>query len=55
MDKNEMTLLVDPKEGNVIEILDQLRNLGIHLSSFQYEEVNLEHVFLQLTGKSLRD
>ncbi|MNX19049.1 Daunorubicin/doxorubicin resistance ATP-binding protein DrrA [compost metagenome] len=55
MDKNEMTLLVDPKEDNVIEILDQLRNLGIHLSSFQYEEVNLEHVFLQLTGKSLRD
>lgn len=55
MDKNKLTLLVNPKEGNVIEILDQLRNLGMHLSSFQYEEVNLEHVFLQLTGKSLRD
>ncbi|WP_433942828.1 ABC transporter ATP-binding protein [Paenibacillus sp. SN-8-1] len=55
MDKNEMSLLVDPKEGNVIEILDQLRYLGIQLTSFQYEKVNLEQVFLQLTGKSLRD
>ncbi|WP_430206372.1 AAA family ATPase [Paenibacillus lautus] len=51
----ELTLWIDPNEGNAIHILDSLRNLGIHLSSFQYEEVNLEHVFLHLTGKSLRD
>lgn len=55
MEHQQLSILVNPQEGNVIDILDGLRGLGAQLASFQYEEVNLEHIFLQVTGKSLRD
>lgn len=55
MENQQLSILVNPQEGNVIDILDSLRSLGAQLASFQYEEVNLEHIFLQVTGKSLRD
>lgn len=51
----QLTLLVTPRTQNVIDILDKIRNLGIKISSFKYEEVNLESLFLQVTGKSLRE
>lgn len=52
---NQLVLQLDPAAGSVIDILDGIRSLDIQMSSFQYEEVNLEHVFLQMTGTSLRD
>jgi ABC-2 type transport system ATP-binding protein len=52
---NQISMLVKPQERNVMNILDSIRNLGINLTSFKYEEVNLESIFLQITGKSLRD
>ncbi|MDD3224531.1 MAG: ABC transporter ATP-binding protein [Clostridium sp.] len=53
--KNQIKMLVLPKESNAMDIIDSVRALGIKLTSFKYEEVNLESIFLQLTGKSLRE
>lgn len=50
-----LTLFVNPKEQNAIHILEALKGLGLTLTSFRYDEVNLEHLFLQATGRSLRD
>lgn len=55
LESNRLILSINTAIGSVIDILDTLRTLGVQMSSFQYEEVNLEHVFLQMTGKSLRD
>ncbi|GFZ33083.1 ABC transporter ATP-binding protein [Clostridium zeae] len=52
---NQISMLVIPQESNVMNIMDSLRNLGIKLTSFKYDEVNLESIFLQITGKSLRE
>lgn len=52
---HSIAILVSPHNGNVMNIIDQLKNLGIKLTSFKYEEVNLESIFLQATGKSLRE
>lgn len=53
--KNELNILVTPETKNVMYILDSIRNLGFKIKSFKYEEVNLESIFLQVTGKSLRE
>ena len=55
IEKNQISILVMPKKVNVMDIMDNIRNLGIKLTSFKYEEVNLESIFLQMTGKSLRE
>lgn len=55
IDKDEITLLVDSKQRNIIDVVDDIKNLGIKLTSFKYDEVNLESIFLQITGKSLRE
>lgn len=55
IEKNQISMLVMPKKVNVMDIMDNIRNLGIKLTSFKYEEVNLESIFLQMTGKSLRE
>ncbi|MFA9463800.1 MAG: ABC transporter ATP-binding protein [Velocimicrobium sp.] len=55
IDKNKITLLISSAHTNVINLIEQIKNLKIELSSFQYDEVNLESIFLQITGKSLRD
>jgi ABC-2 type transport system ATP-binding protein len=55
IDKDEITLLVDSKQRNIIDVVDDIKNLGIKLTSFKYDEVNLESMFLQITGKSLRE
>lgn len=55
IEKNQITILVTPEAKNVIDIMDNIRNLGIKITRFKYEEVNLESIFLQVTGKSLRD
>lgn len=55
LNKNEISMLISPEKRNVIDIIDELKNLGIKLTSFKYDEVNLESIFLQITGKSLRE
>lgn len=50
-----MKILVSSKKSNLFEIIDNLKELGIKMTSFKYEEVNLESIFLNLTGKSLRE
>ncbi|MCY8144117.1 ABC transporter ATP-binding protein [Bacillus haynesii] len=55
IDQNQIAMLVSAKERNIIDIVDDIKNLGIALTSFKYEEVNLESIFLQITGKSLRE
>lgn len=55
IEKDQLTILVTPEAKNVIDIMDKIRNLGIQITSFKYDEVNLESIFLQITGKSLRD
>ncbi|SHO48421.1 ABC transporter ATP-binding protein [Anaerocolumna xylanovorans] len=54
VEKDMITLLVSPG-SNVLDIVEDMKNTGIRLTSFQYEEINLESIFLQLTGKSLRN
>ncbi|QQZ61890.1 ABC transporter ATP-binding protein [Paenibacillus sonchi] len=51
---NQISMLVSTNDKNVIEIVDEIKKLGIKLTSFKYEEVNLESIFLQITGKALR-
>lgn len=55
IDKNEIYMLVSPNKTNAMDVIDKVRGLGIKLKSFKYEEVNLESIFLQVTGKSLRE
>ncbi|MDP4145859.1 MAG: ABC transporter ATP-binding protein [Bacillota bacterium] len=55
LENNTISMLVSPTKRNVIDIVDDLKNLGIKLTSFRYDEVNLESIFLQMTGKSLRE
>lgn len=54
VEKDMITLLVSPG-SNVLDIAEDMKNAGIRLTGFHYEEINLESIFLQLTGKSLRD
>lgn len=55
INKNEIAMLVNQNEKNIIDIVEDIRNLGIKLTGFKYDEVNLESIFLQITGKSLRE
>jgi ABC-2 type transport system ATP-binding protein len=50
-----ISMLVSTGERSVIDIVDDIRNLGIRLTGFKYEEMNLESLFLQITGKALRE
>ncbi|MCB2340206.1 ABC transporter ATP-binding protein [Clostridium estertheticum] len=55
INKNAIAMLVNPNEKNIIDIVEDIRNLGIKLTGFKYDEVNLESIFLKVTGKSLRE
>lgn len=55
IDNSTISMLVSPNKRNVIDIVDDLKNLGIRITSFKYDEVNLESIFLQVTGKTLRE
>ncbi|EEM85524.1 ABC transporter ATP-binding protein [Bacillus thuringiensis] len=55
IEKQQISMLILSKERTVMDILDDIKDLGIKLTSFKYEEVNLESIFLQITGKNLRE
>lgn len=42
---NQISMLVDQHKRNIIDIVEDVRNLGVKLTSFKYEEVNLESIF----------
>lgn len=48
-------LTTDDPEQALSEVLDLLRGQGIHLRDIQVRRPGLQEVFLQLTGKDLRD
>lgn len=52
LENSAISMLISPKKRNVVDIIDDFKNLGIKNSSFKYDEVNLESIFLQVTGKS---
>lgn len=52
---NRIKILAVPGKRNLLELIEDLKRTGIRITSFQYEEVNLESIFLKITGKSLRD
>lgn len=41
--------------GDLLDIMGHIKALGISVKAFQFEEVNLESLFLQITGKKLRE
>ncbi len=55
VEDNKAKILVSPEKKTVIQIIQELSKLGLKLTGFKYEEVNLESIFLQITGKSLRE
>lgn len=55
INKNQAKLLVSTNKRNLMDIIEDLKKSGIKLTGFNYEEVNLESIFLQITGKSLRE
>jgi ABC-2 type transport system ATP-binding protein len=55
VEDNKAKILVSPEKKTVIQIIQELSKLGLKLTDFKYEEVNLESIFLQITGKSLRE
>lgn len=55
INENSIKLFIIPNKRNAIEIVEDIKAVGIEINNFKYEEVNLETIFLQLTGKSLRE
>lgn len=55
LENNKLSILFSPTQRNVIDLLEDLKNLGIQITNFKYDEVNLESIFLKVTGKSLRE
>lgn len=53
---SRMKLLINPRVGaNALTVIEALKNKGVQLTGFNYVEANLESIFLELTGKTLRD
>lgn len=46
-----ISMLVSTGERSVIDIVDDIRNLGFRLTGFKYEEMNLESLFSKLQAK----
>ena len=54
-DGNRLTLLVENPQRFLPKILDRLTGLGAKVEDLEVRRSNLETVFLNLTGRSLRD
>lgn len=54
-EKNMMTVLTTSKEGIMRQIIEMASEANVEIVSIDVEKPNLESVFLQLTGKALRD
>lgn len=52
---NELRLLLTPENADGFEILSALKAQGLPIARFHFKQASLEDVFLQITGKSLRE
>jgi len=55
LENNELHLIVDPLEFNTQQLMNQIMEKDLELTTLRKEELTLEEAFLQLTGKTLRD
>lgn len=54
-DKNTLTFLTDNSQEAVIEIMTVAKKRGIHIKNFKMRSASLEDVFINLTGRRLRE
>lgn len=54
-DENSVKMFISSQKKNIMDIVDDLKKIGVNITGFSFEEVNLETMFLQLTGKTLRE
>ena len=50
-----MRITMEKDQNSMSAVIETLVKKGFHISSMVLEKSNLETVFLQLTGKKLRD
>jgi len=55
IENNELHLIVDPLEFNPQQLMQQIMQRDLEITTLRKEELSLEESFLQLTGKRLRD
>jgi len=55
LENNELHLIVDPLEFKTQQLMNQIMEKDLELTTLRKEELTLEESFLQLTGKTLRD
>lgn len=51
----ELILMLSSENADAFSIMTQIKNFGIPIISFHFQQANLESIFLQITGKSLRE
>ncbi|MDP4153698.1 MAG: ABC transporter ATP-binding protein [Bacillota bacterium] len=54
-DENELRCVLSAGNADVLFVMEQLKKLDVPIVNFQFRQANLEDVFLQITGKSLRE
>lgn len=54
-DGNDLRCVLSAGNADVLLVMEQLKRLSVPIVSFQFRQANLEDVFLQITGKSLRE
>lgn len=52
---NDLCCVLSAGNSDVLSVMEQLKRLSVPIVSFQSRQANLEDVFLQITGKSLRE
>lgn len=55
IDEKKIILSINKKELNFTEVFKILENNNLEIENFSMKETNLEEIFLNLTGKKLRD
>ncbi|MFT8871685.1 MAG: ABC transporter ATP-binding protein [Sporolactobacillus sp.] len=48
-------LRIDPKQTSALRLIECMQQDGVEVQNFQYAAVNLESIFIELTGKTLRE
>ena len=55
IEENALSLFTKDAESSLAPIINRLSQLEAHIKAIEVVEPNLETVFLQLTGRALRD
>jgi ABC-2 type transport system ATP-binding protein len=51
----ELVLMLSSENADAFSIMTRIKEFGIPIISFHFQQANLESIFLQITGKSLRE